>query len=211
MTTWREDFLAMTRNRVFCMAWLVLGMTYLVGYMFILDPAEHTISMIGLEHPWLFRLWGLVAAILAVLNSLYMMRRYEYKNRFCTAGLLVGCVSIALSVNIPTTDDWGWQLVAHWGTAIVFGISVMIPAGLFLLMAARKRKSRRALVTLILAVPTSMAMLTWLIIDKGGIAQAVMMAISAGALFLLNYTNVYKDCLPTPVASAPLQSQKQMK
>jgi len=196
MVSWKEDFLAMTRNRVFCLGWLVFGMVYLVSYMFILDPVEHTISMIGLEHPWLFRLWGLVAATLAVLNSLYLMRRYEFKSKVSVYGLIIGCVSIALSVNIPTTDDWGWRLVGHWGTAIIFGISVMVPAGLFLLEAAYKRKSRRALVFLILAVPTTLAMLTWLILDKGGIAQAVMMAIASGALFLLNYTNFFKDCMP---------------
>jgi len=196
--TWREDFLAMTQNRVFCLAWLVFGMSYLVGYMFLLNPTEHTISMIGLEHPWLFRLWGLVGAILAVLNNRYMMRRYSFESKLCVVVMIVGCVSIALSVNIPTTDDWGVRLVAHWVTAIIFGTSVMVPAGLFFLEAARKRKSRRALVTLLLAVPTALGMLAWLFIDKGGIAQAVMMAVASGALVLLNFTNVFNDCLPTP-------------
>ena len=182
---------------MFCLGWLVFGMVYMIGYTFILDPAIHTISMIGLEHPWLFRLWGLVAAILVVLNVRYMMRRYDFKSRFCNIGLIVGCVSIALSVNIPTTDDWGWQLVGHWGTAIIFGFSAILPISLFLMKAAFIQKIRRALIALVLLGPTSLAMLTWLIIDKGGIAQQVIMIFGITVLVLLNYTSVFKDCLPT--------------
>ena len=194
--TWKKDYLAMVRNRVFCLAWLVVGMCFLIGYTFILNPVEHTISMIGLEHPWLFRLWGLVAAIMMLLNIRFMMRRYAFHSRFCNIGLVVGCVSIALSVNIPTTDDWGWQLVAHWGTAIIFGLSTIVPIGLLLMKAAFIQKIRRALVALLLLGPTSLAMLIWLFIDKGAIAQQVIMLFSAVVLVLLNYTDVFEDCLP---------------
>jgi len=204
MTTWKEDYLAMLNNRAFCLTLLVVGMSFMIGYTFILDPAEHTISMIGLEHPWLFRLWGLVAAIVAVLNNRYMMRRYDFKSKLCTVGMVVGCVGIALSVNIPTTDDWGLQLVAHWGTAIVFGVCMILPAGLLLLRGALKQKSRRALIVLVALVPVSLAMLTWLIIDKGGIAQQVIMAFAIGALALLNYTKLFSDCLPE---NAPAQKE----
>ena len=196
MTTWKEDYLAMVRNRAFCLMWLVLGMSFLFGYTFILNPVDHTISMIGLEHPWLFRLWGLVAAILAVLNLRYMMRRYDFKSKFCNIGLIVGCINIAISVNIPTTDDWGWQLVGHWGTAMIFGFSVVLPIGLFLMKAAFILKVRRALLALVLLAPTSLGMLTWLILDKGGIAQQVIMLFAVTVLVLLNYTNVFRACLP---------------
>ncbi|MCL2445734.1 MAG: hypothetical protein FWD06_03075 [Oscillospiraceae bacterium] len=202
MTTWKDDFFAMVNNRVFCLTCLVVGMSFLIGYTFILNPAEHTISMIGLEHPWLFRLWGLVAAIIAVLNNRYMMRRYDFKSKLCTIGMVVGCVGIALSVNIPTTDDWGWQLVGHWGTAIVFGVSMVLPASLLLLRGAIKQKSRRALIVLVALVPVSLGMLTWLFIDKGGIAQQVIMAFLIGALALLNYTKLFNDCLPEDACPA---------
>jgi len=196
MSTWKDDFLAMVRNRAFCLTLLLVGLFYLVGYMFILDPREHTISMIGLEHPWLFRLWGLVGAVTMVINNLYMMRRYAFKNRFCIFAMILGCVNIAVSVNVPTTDDWGWQLVVHWGTAIVFGTCMMIPGGLFLLVSAFKKKSRRALLTLIMVVPSSLALLTWLILDKGGVAQQGIMVFAISMLVLLNYTNAFSDCLP---------------
>ena len=186
----------MTQNRVFCLACLVVGMAFLLGYTFILDPRDHTISMIGLEHPWLFRLWGLVGAIVMVLNNFYMMRRYAFQNKMCNYIMLLGCVNIAISVNVPTTDDWGWQLVAHWGTAIVFGVCMMLPGGLFLLSAAFKQKSRRALLALLLVTPISLGMLTWLVVDKGGIAQQVLMFFASGMIVLLNFTGVFSDCLP---------------
>ncbi|MCL2195660.1 MAG: hypothetical protein FWB76_06895 [Oscillospiraceae bacterium] len=208
MTTWKDDYLAMVRNRVFCLGILVVGLSFLLGYTFILDPADFTISMIGLEHPWLFRLWGLTAAFVAVLNNCYMMRRYDFQSKFFPIAMVVGCIGIALTTNIPTTEDWGLQLVAHWGTAIVFGVCMILPASLLLLRGALKQKSRLALIVLIALVPISLGMLTWLIIDKGGIAQQVIIVAAMGALAALNFTNLFKDLLPEHARPAPSEKQE---
>jgi hypothetical protein len=40
----KETFLAVTRNKWFCMAWLVAGTVFLALYGFLKPPADYTIS-----------------------------------------------------------------------------------------------------------------------------------------------------------------------
>jgi len=206
MTTWKDDFLAMVRNRAFCFAWLAFGFAYVTWYGFLKNPADFTASMVGLAYPVAFRVWGVVAAITLALNLLYAFRRYGYKNRAAMVFLVLGALNIAATVNIPSTETMGLQKFAHWTTALLFAFCNAMAMGLFLLFLSRR--SKRAIVTFIALMAMLAGMIVWLIMGKNGLQEALPLWFSYAILFTANFTGLYKECLPEQARVAEAEEER---
>ena len=187
--------LTVIQNKWFCMVWLIIGCAYMTGYGFLKNPMEYTASMIGLDYPLGFKFWGILQTISLALNILYLYRRYGYRSKGGYACLILAACCILTTINIPSTEDFGLQLVAHWSTALLFGVFNALAMGLCLLRGAKR--SKKFLATLFVFIAMLLAMLGLLVaFGKSGTIENIPMWGAYLILFLTNYTGLYKDSLP---------------
>jgi len=219
MAKLKSFFLALVQNKWFCLSWLIFGFLYVTIYGMLwvediyteglrsynvlgvmIEPTmTATASIIGKTFPWAFRCWGLFQSIALGLNVLYANRRYGYKSKICNLLLLLGAVSIYIAVMIRSTEEPGLQRTAHWGFSLLFAFLYAIAMGMCLLSLAKRYK--KFLATFIVYVAILALMLSLLIfVGKSGAIESIPMWGSYLMLFLLNYTGVYKDCLPAAAA-----------
>ena len=183
-------------NRRACFAALVLGATYLIGFGLLRPPYAYTISTIGLMHPWGFRLWGAVAAGVVAMNTLYMYRKFSYRNRAAMWAMAAAAASIVLTTNVPVTEELSLRTVLHWFSAIFYALLMSGATMAFMLHAARRRRSRRAFATLLTLLGLAVTMFTWLTITQNGLIELIPLVSLLVILGLANFTRVYDDCLP---------------
>ena len=215
MSKLKSSCLALLRNKWFCLFWLIAGLLYVTiyGLLYVEDPFTQglrgvnvlgvlieptmraTASVIGKTYPVAFHAWGIIQTISYALNILYCYRRYGFKSRAGNVLLTVAACSIVVNNCIPSTEIFGLQLVAHWGTALIFAFSIILALGLFLLHGAKT--SRRMLATFIIYAGLVVSMLAMLgILGKSGGVENIPSWATYLILLLANYTGVYKNSLP---------------
>lgn len=185
----KSGFLTVTRNRWFCLAWLLFGAAYFTWYGFLKDPNEFTASMIGLDYPGLFKLWGLFTTISLALNTMYLYRKYNYTKKVGRVCLIIAACCIAITVHIPSTEEFGLQLVAHWSTALAFAAFNALAIGLCLLNKAKTSKLFMAMLILFIAMLALMIVLL-LIFGKSGTIENIPLW---GAYLILLIMNLYPE------------------
>lgn len=154
-----------------------------------------TASMIGLEYPWCFRVWGVLGAATIFMNSMYAYRRYEYSNRFGIIAGSIGSAAIYMTINCPSygeNKDFSVpRCLAHWMGALVFafGCAVMV---ILLLFGMAKREKGRFLGALIVFGIVLLIMLVLLItVGKSAIIENIPMVAAYVMLFILNFTDFF--------------------
>ena len=209
---------ALLGNRTFCMAWLIFSLAYVTvfGLLYVDDPfakdvvrrtilgiavdptMRATASVIGKYHFWGFKLWGVFQQISLALNVLYLYKRYDFQGKMARAGricLIIATGFILMCISVPSTEEFGLQLVAHWSGALLFGAFNAAAIALFLL--GRAKRSKRILATLIVFLGMLASMITLLaILGKSGAIENIPMWGAYLILFLLNFTGLYKKSLP---------------
>lgn len=198
-------------NRILCLVAWVVGVVYITVYGFLKNPIEYTASMIGLDYPVAFIFWGILSSIALFLNIRLMYRRYRIRNRIGYICMALGSVCIMTTVFIPSTEEMGLQLIAHWGTALLFAVFFAAAIILFLILLARK-KDRASLITLIAFALILILMLALLgVFGKNGLIESLPMWAAYLILFLYNYTPVYRTALHNSrtESDAATESEKQ--
>ena len=186
---------AVLQNKYFNLAWLIFGCAYFTWFGFLKNPNEYTASMIGLEYFWAFKFWGVIQSIALALNIQYMYRRYGHKSKFGAVYVSLGAVFIIVNVIIPSTEIMSLQLVAHWGTALLFAGAIIAATSLVMLRWAKR--SKRVLATLVIFYAIMASMITLLIVlGKSGTIENIPLWTVYLTLFLFNYTGLYRKCLP---------------
>ena len=103
--------------KYFCLIGLVAGCAYITWYCFLKNPFEYTASMIGLEYPLQFKLWGLLSSVTIFTNVLYMYRINGYHSR---AGVIcgsIGCAAIFVTISVPPQAKLilnSLRCMSHW-------------------------------------------------------------------------------------------------
>lgn len=181
-------------NKVFNIITLVIGCVYITAYGFLKNPLEYTASMMGLYYPWLFKLWCVFSGISVFTNTLYMYRKYNYRN---TAGVIcssVGCAALFVTVNVPSAGEdlvMTLQCLSHWSTALVFAFLCAAAIVMFLVHKCRE-KNRRFLFLTVAFVAVLVLMLVLLVtVGKNGLIENLPMWAAYAVLFLTNYTDVF--------------------
>ncbi len=230
MTKLKSGFLALVRNKYFCLAWLIFGCGYatIYGLLYVVDPLTEglssvnvlgvlieptmraTASVIGKTYFWGFKGWGLFQTVSLALNTLYAYRKYGFTSKMARSGkicLIVAACCITICVMIRSTEEFGLQLVAHWSTALLFGIFNALAIGLFLLHFAKR--SKRVMATLVIFLGLLATMIALLaILGKSGAIEGIPMWAAYLILFLANFTGAYKNCLPAKQAAVPVKERE---
>lgn len=215
MNRLKDSFLALARNKWFCLSWLIFGCAYMTiyGFLHVVDPLTEglknvnilgvmieptmtaTASVIGKTYFWGFKGWGLFQSVALTLSILYMYRRYNFKSKAGIVCMILGTCCICTTVMIRSTEEFGLQLVAHWSTALLFGVFYAIAIGLCLLRMSKQ--SKKFLVTFIVFVAMLAAMIGLLVaFGKSGAIESIPMWGAYLILLLANFTGLYKDSLP---------------
>jgi len=206
---------AVVSNKWFCLFWLVFGCAYatVFGLLYVEDmyteglrnysifgvliepTMRATASVIGKTYIWGFRFWGLVQSIALAPNILYAYRRYIYKSKAGIACVIAAVCCILINNYVPSTEEFGLQLVVHWGTALLFAILSSASFGMLMLRFAKT--SKKFLVSFVAFVGMLASMIVLLIIfGKSGAIESIPLWGFYIFLFLVNYTGFYKDSLP---------------
>ena len=84
------------KKRETALKWLAGSFAYCSLFMFLADPAEKTISLIGREHIVLFCFYCFLYGAAMILNFQYLFARFHIKNRFLYGLMLVFNLSMGL-------------------------------------------------------------------------------------------------------------------
>ena len=193
----------------FCLTTGVLAFIYVRAFAFLDAPNRAgevatlsdkihyvTASMIGLQWPWLFKLWGILTGTALFTNTLYAFRRFGYDSRVAVVLGSVGTAAIYLSLNCPslgeTKDFSDPRCVAHWLGALIFAFLIAAPVVMFLYHMAHTEKG--------LFRPTFygfvaiLLLMIILLVTVGKSALIENLPIVAAYLILLamNFTNLYE-------------------
>ncbi|MCR4615206.1 MAG: hypothetical protein K5756_03565 [Clostridiales bacterium] len=196
----KEKAFCLFKNKHFCMFWNIFAVVYITWYGAFPNWASDklfvaTASQIGLDYPWHFKMWGIFSAIAIALNITYMYRRYGVRSKLGTVFMCIGCASIFVTISIPSTEILSLQLVAHWSSALMFAAFNAASIGVFLIKMMKS--SKKFIATFILFIFMLALMIILLILfGKNGAIESIPYWGTYVILFLVNYTNFYKDSLP---------------
>ena len=169
--------------KIFCLFGVIFGCVYVTWYGFFGDQPFIekvkfiTASMIGLDFPWHFRGWGVIASATVFSNTLYAYRKFGYHSRVGVILGSIGSAAIYVTINCPG--------------ALLFAFCCAAPMVLLLINKARELKGR-FLVGLIVFCAILLTMLVLLLtVGKSAIIENIPMQAAYVLLFLLNFTNIF--------------------
>lgn len=183
-------------DRLFALVTLVFGCVFITWYGFFKNPFEFTASMIGLEYPWHFKMWGVFAPVSIFINTIYMYRKYNFKSSAGIISCSIGCAAMFVTINVPSAGEelilTSLRCMAHWSGALIFAFCCAAPVVIFLLHMC-KTKNIRYIVATVVFCGVLVAMLVLLAtIGKDGFIESLPMWAVYILLFLMNFTNVFK-------------------
>ncbi len=195
----------------FCLIGAVAGCIYVVIYGFLDAPNKQgeiaefsdklkyiTASMIGLMWPWLFRLWGVLAAATVFSNTMYCYRRYDYNSRLGVILGSIGSAAIYLTINCPSLgdDDKDFSIprcTVHWAGALIFAAFCAAPLIIFLFSKGRKEKGRFLGAFIVFVALLAVMAVLLVTVGKSAIIENIPMVAAYVLLISLNFTDFYID------------------
>ena len=189
-----------------CMIGAVVGVIYVVAFGFLDAPNRAgepatmsdklhyvTASMIGLVHPWLFKLWGILTGTTMFTNILYLYRKFHYNSKLGIILGSVGAAAIYLSLNCPscgeTKDFSDPRCLAHWLGALVFALCIASPIIVFLFSMARRERGLFLLWFIVAVVFLAVMLVLLIVVGKSTLIENLPVIGGFLLLFLLNFTH----------------------
>lgn len=159
------------------------------------DPTSEygTLSILCEDHKIWFWLWGMLTSGSFVLNTQYMFRKYEYKNRFLDVLCILALVSmacVAITLDHPV-DSWNTLRILHWIATGLFIAFTLAPIALFFMLNIKKFK-RFGIFTVCSFIILATFLLIFGIMGKSAIMEMVPLAMFEILLFVVNFTPIGK-------------------
>lgn len=186
----QKNFIKLIETPWICVTLLFGCVGYTCWYLGFGDPttASGALSTIGLRHPLLFSIWGVLTACALLLNIARMYWRFRYKNRYSIYLLGLGLVSMAITLLVPFNAHNMFQYLLHCYGAISYIIYNAVAMIILFVKFYRKPS------LLFLAGLTTTVLLTtlglFLVLGESGILEVVPMAFSFIVLLFVNETKL---------------------
>ena len=187
--------------KIFCLFGVIFGCVYVTWYGFFGDQPFIekvkfiTASMIGLDFPWHFRGWGVIASATVFTNTLYAYRKFGYHSR---AGVILGSIgsaAIYVTINCPSMGEEmhlaSPRCMAHWTGALLFAFCCAAPMVLLLINKARELKGRFMVGLIVFCAILLTILVLLLTVGKSAIIENIPIQAAYVLLFLLNFTNIF--------------------
>ncbi|MCR5151077.1 MAG: hypothetical protein K6B52_07615 [Clostridiales bacterium] len=196
-------------DTAFCAVGAVIGCVFVTAYGFLDAPNKAgepavladkvkyiTASMIGLVHPWLFRVWGVLGAASVFTNVIYTYKKYDYNSRLGVILGSVGSTAIYMTINCPSMgdDDKDFSIprcAVHWAGALIFAAGLAAPLVLFLLNKARREKGRFIWACVVFCLILAVMIILLITVGKSAIIENIPMLATYILLFILNFTDFF--------------------
>ena len=181
-------------KKLFCLINLIIGFSFITFYTFLKNPKVYTASMIGLDFPWCFKLWGIWASLSVFTNTLYMYNKYGYFNRLGIVCGSIGCAAIFITINVPSAGEElvpTLRCISHWTGALVFAFGCAAPMVLFLLNRTVHKDKRFTVMFVVFAAILVTMIVLLVTVGKDGIIESLPVWAAYAVLFLANFTNIF--------------------
>lgn len=194
--------------KAICLFMCVFGCVYITWYGFFdfikedgtqaafSDKVRYiTASMIGLEYPWHFRGWGVIASASIFMNTMYAYRRYDYNSKTGVILGSLGSAAIYMTINCPSIgegkDFSDPRCLAHWVGALGFAVLCAAPLIIFLFSKAKREKGRFLAALIFFAAVLAVMLVLLITVGKSAIIENIPMVVAYVLLFILNFTDVF--------------------
>lgn len=193
--------------KIFCAVALVYSFVFTTVYAILGD--RYTImeklkyvtgSMIGLDFPWLFRLWGVLTSMAVFTNTVYAYKKHGFNSRVGIILGSVGSAAIYMTVNLPsvgeTPDFSDPRCLFHWAGALLFAFLCAVPLGILLFSKGKKgnKRFKVSFISFILVVFVMTALLVT--VGKSALIENLPLWGALIVLFMLNFTGFYDEKTP---------------
>ena len=181
-------------DKLFALISLIVGCVFITFYTFLKNPREYTASMIGLDYPWLFKLWGILSTESIFVNTLYMFRRYGYYSRGGVITGSIGRAALFITINVPSAGKDlilnSLRCMSHWTGALVFAFGAAIPVVMLLAHMSRSDKRFFGLMIFFCAVLAT-ALTLLIMVGKDGLIEGVPVWSVYLVLLIVNFTHLF--------------------
>ena len=154
-----------------------------------------TASMTGLQYPWFFRLWGILAGASVFMNTMYTYRKFGYNNRLGVVLGSIGSAAIFITVNCPSygveKDFSVMRCFGHWVGAIVFAGCCAMPLVFFLFSKAVKEKGRFLGALIAFGLVLAALLILTVLGFKSAVIENIPMTAAYILMLLLNFTSFF--------------------
>lgn len=168
-----------------------LSFVYTIWYLSLTPNPESldgTISIIGLDHPFLFAVWALLAQGALFFGQRLLFYHFDCMNVFVRIMTALSLLSIVLTVCVPYDVEDDFKFYTHCASAISF---IVVNAVIMIYFFFKNRKIKLFLAFGIITVITVLSMLAgFKIFGESGILEAVPMWISQ---LLLGISAIFKS------------------
>lgn len=198
-------------TKIFCLASLILGFVFITWYgifdvdkrvdgQFIpatfMDKVKYiTASMIGLEYPWHFKMWGIFASESVFVNTLYVFRKNNYYSPLCILLGSLGSAAIFMTINLPSMGEGLYfnsaRCLGHWGGALLFAFLCAAPLVIFLFKKTREKDKKYTATFIIFCVILAAMLVLLVTVGKSAMIENLPMWAAYVVLFLINFTGVF--------------------
>lgn len=182
-------------DKAFALVSLIFGCVFITWYGFFKNPFEFTASMIGLEYPWHFKMWGIFAPISIYVNTIYMYRKFGYNSKAGIISGSVGCAAMFVTINVPSAGEelvlTSLRCMSHWTGALVFAFCCAAPIVIFLLRMARAKNKKFIALTVIFCAVLAAMLVLLATVGKDGVIESLPMWATYLLLFLVNFTSLF--------------------
>lgn len=197
------------KKRETALKWLVGSFAYCALFMFLENPAEKTISLIGREHLTLFCIYCFVYGAAMIINFQYLFDRFQIKSKFLY-GLMMAfnlCMGLVATTLMPPLNAHGeitvFATVVHWITGfgnIVANATIALILNLKVYKAYNSKKAKA-----VFAVGTSVCiadLLVFLLLTvltgdpqkaKNGFFEIIPLFVIYFVLYIINHTDAVSD------------------
>ncbi len=184
-------------NKKVCLIWLFAAFVYgiILPFFWGNDPWDSmgTLSILCENHKPFFWLWVLVCCGGNLVNTNYMYKKYNNKNK---ALVIISLAAFVAACGIAATLghsvlDWNPKRVAHWICTGLYIALLGVSVGFFGLLNIKKGKGYAALFLCVIGIVVFLVV--WLLtLGKSAVFEMIPYALLQTILFLVNFTNVFR-------------------
>lgn len=182
--------------RAFALGSLLFGCVFVTWYCFFKNPLEYTASMIGLDYPWHFKMWGIFCPSSVFINTMLMYKKYNYHSRFGVVAASIGCAAMFVTINVPSAGEdlilTSLRCMSHWSGALIFAFGAAASVIIFLIHMAKTRSVPFIVLCVFLCAVFAVSFTLLAVVGKDGIIEGIPTWSTYLVLFLVNFTPLFK-------------------
>lgn len=175
-----------------CIGILAVAFVYglVLPFMWGNNPAlpTGTLSLLCEDRKLWFLLWGTLMSGSVILNTQYLYKKYEYKNRFFDALCVLAFISmIGVTVTLGhSIEDWNPKRITHWVMTGMFIVFTLLPIALFFILNIKNRKEFIFPTVCVFAIFLSFVAI-FVLVGKSALMEMIPLALLQIFLFYLNF------------------------